>query len=94
MAFASSLVGHAGIYYLLQRYEVSTTAPLTLLAPIFTVGFSVTLLGDVLTERMIIGAVVALIGVLIVTVRQAQKGQPVPALEGMQGPDARLGKED
>ena len=94
VAFASSLVGHAGIYYLLQRYEVSQTAPLTLLAPIFTVGFSVTLLGDVITDRMIAGALVALIGVLIVTVRQAQKGQPVPALEGMQGPDARLGKED
>lgn len=81
VAFASSLVGHAGIYYLLQRYEVSQTAPLTLLAPMFTVFFGVTLLGDVLTERMVIGSLVTLVGVLIVTLRQAQKGQPPPNLE-------------
>lgn len=71
-AFASSLIGHAGIYYLLQRYEVTQTAPLTLLSPIFTVIFSVTLLGDVLTTRMIVGALIALTGILIVSLRQKQ----------------------
>ncbi|MGB5950496.1 MAG: DMT family transporter [Parvibaculum sp.] len=72
VAFASSLVGHAGIYYLLQRYEVSQTAPLTLLSPIFTIIFSVALLGDVLTTRMIVGTLIALTGVLIVSLRQKQ----------------------
>lgn len=76
VAFASSLVGHAGIYYLLQRYEVSQTAPLTLLAPLFTVTFAVLLLGETLTLRMGIGAAVALVGVFIVTLRQAKKGVP------------------
>lgn len=71
-AFASSLIGHAGIYYLLQRYEVTQTAPLTLLSPIFTVIFSVTLLGDVLTTRMVFGAMIALTGILIVSLRQKQ----------------------
>ncbi|PKP76075.1 MAG: EamA family transporter, partial [Alphaproteobacteria bacterium HGW-Alphaproteobacteria-3] len=70
VAFASSLVGHAGIYYLLQRYEVTQTAPLTLLAPVFTVFFAVTLLGELLTTRMIVGALVALTGVLVVSIRQ------------------------
>lgn len=70
VAFASSLIGHAGIYYLLQRYEVTQTAPLTLLSPIFTVIFSIVLLGDVLTTRMIVGALIALSGVLIVSLRQ------------------------
>ncbi len=70
VAFASSLVGHAGIYYLLQRYEVTQTAPLTLLAPIFTVFFAVLLLGEVLTTRMLVGALIALTGVLIVSIRQ------------------------
>ena len=70
VAFASSLVGHAGIYYLLQRYEVTQTAPLTLLSPICTVFFAVTLLGETLTERMVIGALIALTGVLIVSMRQ------------------------
>lgn len=72
VAFASSLIGHAGIYYLLQRYEVTQTAPLTLLSPIFTVIFSVALLGDQLTTRMIVGALIALSGVLIVSLRQRQ----------------------
>jgi O-acetylserine/cysteine efflux transporter len=72
VAFASSLIGHAGIFYLLQRYEVTQTAPLTLLSPIFTVIFSVTLLGDVLTVRMLIGAMIALTGILIVSLRQKQ----------------------
>ena len=71
-AFASSLIGHAGIYYLLQRYEVTQTAPLTLLSPIFTVIFSVALLGDVMTTRMIVGMSIALSGVLIVSLRQKQ----------------------
>lgn len=70
VAFASSLVGHAGIYYLLQRYEVTQTAPLTLLAPIFTVFFAVTLIGEHLSMRMILGALVALSGVLIVSIRE------------------------
>lgn len=69
-AFASSLIGHAGIYYLLQRYEVSQTAPLTLLSPIFTVMFGTVLLGDVLTTRMIVGALIALSGVLIISIRE------------------------
>ncbi len=76
VAFASSLVAHAGLYYLLQRYEVSQTAPLTLLAPIFTVFFGVTLLDDTLTTRMVVGGIVSLIGVLIVNVRQARGEKP------------------
>jgi O-acetylserine/cysteine efflux transporter len=69
-AIGASLIGHAGMYYLLQRYEVTQTAPLTLLAPIWGVVFSVLLLGDTLTERMLIGGVMTLIGVGIVSLRQ------------------------
>lgn len=71
-AIGASLIGHAGMYYLLQRYEVTQTAPLTLLAPIWGVVFSVLLLGDTLTERMLIGAVVTLVGVGIVSIRQKE----------------------
>lgn len=70
VAFASSLVGHAGIYYLLQRYEVTQTAPLTLLAPVFTVFFAVLILDEPLSTRMMLGAAVALSGVLIVSIRE------------------------
>lgn len=71
-ALASSLIGHAGIFYLLQRYDVTQTAPLTLLSPLFSVIFSVILLGDILTTRMLIGAGIALTGILIVSIRQKQ----------------------
>lgn len=66
----TSLIGHAGMYYLLQRYEVTQTSPLTLLSPVWGVVFGVTLLGDTLTPRIIVGGILTLIGVAIVTIRQ------------------------
>jgi len=69
-ALVSNLFAHAGMFFLLQRYEVSLIAPLTLMAPIFTIVLSVAFLGDVLTLRMIIGAVITTLGVLIITLRR------------------------
>ncbi len=66
----TSLIGHAGMYYLLQRYEVTQTAPITLLSPVWGVFFGVTLLGDTITPRIILGGALTLIGVAIVTMRQ------------------------
>lgn len=40
-AVGASLFGHAGMFFLLQRYEVSDTAPLTLLAPVLGVVFGI-----------------------------------------------------
>lgn len=71
-ALISNLIAHAGIYYLIQRYEVSTISPLTLMTPIFTVILGVTILNDQLTERMILGGVITLIGVLIISLRQPE----------------------
>ena len=68
--FGTSLTGHAGMYYLLQRYEVTQTAPLTLLSPVWGVIFGVTLLGDTITPRIILGGAITLIGVAIVSSRQ------------------------
>ncbi len=68
-ALISNLFAHAGMFFLLQRYEVSTIAPLTLMAPIMTIGLSVAFLGDALTMRMIIAAVVTTLGVLIISLR-------------------------
>jgi len=69
-ALVSNLFAHAGMFYLLQRYEVSFIAPLTLMAPIFTIILSVAFLGDAFTLRMFIGAAVTTIGVLIITLRR------------------------
>ena len=69
-ALLSSLVAHAGFYYMLQRYEVSKISPFTLLSPLFTVIFSVMLLGEELTWRIILGGVITLAGVAIISLRE------------------------
>jgi O-acetylserine/cysteine efflux transporter len=69
-AFAGSLLGHTGFYWLIQRYPVTRIAPITVLSPVFTVVFSVWLLDDQLTTRLIAGGVLTLIGVVIITWRE------------------------
>ena len=71
-AFGASLFGHAGMFYLLQRYEVSQTAPLTLLAPVFGMIFGITIWGDELTLRIFIGSMTTLLGVLIIALRKKE----------------------
>jgi O-acetylserine/cysteine efflux transporter len=66
----SSLVAHTGWYFLVSRYPVTSLSPITLLSPIFSVIFGVTLLHDQLTARMLTGGVVTLAGVLIVLIRE------------------------
>ncbi len=79
-AFLSSLVAHAGFYWMVQRYEVTVLAPFTLLAPIFTIFFGFLLLGDQLTARMLIGSAITLVGVTIVTLRtdDLRESDPLP----------------
>ncbi len=79
-AFLSSLVAHAGFYWMVQRYEVTVLAPFTLLAPIFTILFGYLLLGDQLTARMLIGSAITLVGVAIVTLRteDLRESDPLP----------------
>jgi O-acetylserine/cysteine efflux transporter len=69
-AFAASLVAHTGYFHLVQRYPVTSVAPLTTLSPVFSVAFGVLLLGDQLSPRIIAGGVCTLAGVLIITIRE------------------------
>jgi len=71
-AIGASVVGHAGMSYLLQRYPVTVISPLTLPTPLISVGFGVIVLGTPLTPQMILGGAVALVGVAIITFRTAQ----------------------
>ncbi len=70
VALGSSLVAHAGMYWMLQRYEVSQLSPYLLLAPLFTVTLGHLALGDVLTMRLVLGAAVTLVGVGIISLRE------------------------
>jgi len=65
----ASLIGHNVYYWLLQRYEVSLIAPLSLLSPILGVVFGICVLEEPLTTRLIVGAAIAIIGVAVLAIR-------------------------
>ena len=69
-AVLGSLVAHTGFYYLVQKYPVTSIAPMTVLSPIFSVAFGVWLLGDELTGRIAVGGALTLAGVLIINLRE------------------------
>lgn len=71
-AIIASLVGHGGVYFLLQRYEVSLISPLMLLAQVFGVMFSVLVLGESLTMTIIVGAGLTFMGSLWISLRNRQ----------------------
>ncbi len=75
-AFGASLIGHNGYYYLLQRYEVSLIAPLSLLSPILGVVFGIAVLHEPMTTRIILGAATAFVGVGILAIRGRQPVDP------------------
>ena len=72
-AIAASLLGHGGMYYLIRRYDLSLVMPTFLLATVFAIFFGVTLMGDVLGWRMVVGASLTLSGVLLILKRQARR---------------------
>lgn len=69
-ALAASLVGHTIFFALVQRYPVTSVAPVTVLAPVFSVFFAVTLLGEELDWRMTVGGLMTLAGVVIISLRE------------------------
>ena len=68
-AALASLVAHTAYFALIRRYPVTSVAPITVLTPIFSVLFSVLLLGDVLDWRMIFGGLLTLTGITVIVVR-------------------------
>jgi O-acetylserine/cysteine efflux transporter len=68
----ASLLAHTGYFYLVQKYPVTSVSPLTVMSPLFGVLFGVTLLGDQLTTRMIVGGAMTLTGVFIIALREKQ----------------------
>ena len=83
-AIAASLVGHAGMSWLLQRYPVSTITPLTLATPLLAVGVVTAVYGTPLTPVMVAGGLMALGGVAIIALRSA-RAAPGGAATGARG---------
>lgn len=72
-ALGTSVFGHGGMYWLLQRYDVSLISPMMLLASVFGIVFGVLLLGDQLTSRMLLGGAITLGGVLVISLREPSR---------------------
>jgi O-acetylserine/cysteine efflux transporter len=69
-ALIVSVIGHTTYYWLIQRYEANLISPLTLMMPLFTIALGVVITNDEITPRLLIGTVVALAGVLMITLRR------------------------
>ena len=72
-ALVVSVLGHTSYYGLIRRYDANLLAPLTLMTPIFTIAFGVWLTGDRLDARMVVGTLVALMGVLVIALRSGPR---------------------
>ncbi len=72
-AIAASLVGHAGMSWLVQRYPVTMITPFTLPTPLLAVMFATLAYGTPVTPMMILGGLLTLAGVAIITLRTARK---------------------
>jgi len=68
-ALVVSVLGHTAYYGLIQRYEANLVAPLTLMAPLFTIALGIWLTGDYFDARMAAGTALALAGVFIIAIR-------------------------
>ncbi|MFT5505065.1 MAG: O-acetylserine/cysteine efflux transporter [Gammaproteobacteria bacterium] len=68
-AVMSSVLGHSGLYYLLQRYPVGLVSSYSLLSAIFAVIGGVVFLGDQLTVVLVVGGVLILAGVAWINAR-------------------------
>jgi O-acetylserine/cysteine efflux transporter len=69
MALGANLIGHGGVYYLLQRHDVSRISTMLLLAPCIGILSGVFLLGEPMTLRIAFGALVTLMGVSVIALR-------------------------
>lgn len=81
VAYQSVLVvilGYGSWYWLLKRYPVSQTMPMTLLLPVVGVAAGCLLLGEALTVQMLIGGAATVSGVAIIVLRQARRASPAP----------------
>ncbi|MEX1993539.1 MAG: DMT family transporter [Steroidobacteraceae bacterium] len=71
-ALLASLFAHTAYFALIRRYPVSSVAPITVLAPVFSVLSAILLLGDVLDWRMVVGGLLTLSGVAVIVAREGK----------------------
>jgi O-acetylserine/cysteine efflux transporter len=68
-----SIFAHGNFYRLIKRYDVTLLSPLTLMSPVLSVILGAILLGEPLSAREIVGAVIAIAGVGVIGVRRNRR---------------------
>lgn len=81
MVFGANIIGHGGVYYLLQRYEVSRISTLLLLAPCIGVLSGVLLLNEPMSIRIAIGALITIGGIAVIAMKPVV--DPTPDTSGI-----------
>jgi len=77
-ALGASVIAHGGLYWLIQRHEVSLISPMMLLSTIFSVAFGIWLLDDVLTPTIVLGGLATLTGVAVIAIRSGHQSRILP----------------
>jgi drug/metabolite transporter (DMT)-like permease len=72
-AVVVSLLSHTIYYGLILRYPANLIAPLMVLSPLLTVGLGIAITRDPFDLRIGVGTTLALLGVLLVSVRGSPK---------------------
>ena len=70
-AIGATIIGHGGMFFLLQRYAVTYLVPFMIAAPVLGVLFGIWLNDDPVTWRIALGGLMTLAGVGIIQVREA-----------------------
>lgn len=71
-ALGSSILGHVGMSWLLQRYPVGTVLPLTIPSPILSVIFAAVAFDTAVTAELVVGGLITLLGISIIIARIAK----------------------
>jgi O-acetylserine/cysteine efflux transporter len=71
-ALAVSVLSHTLYFRLLQAHDANLVAPLTLMTPVFTVILGVAITGDHVGAQLVVGGLVAALGVLVIMVRPSR----------------------
>lgn len=76
MAIGASIIAYGLWYSLIARYEMNRVVPLTLLSPVLAVALAVPMLGEALTDHVLIGGAVTLLGVAMIQFLRPRLPEP------------------
>jgi len=80
-AFAATMIGHGGMFFLLQRYPVNYMVPFLIAPPVIGVLFGIWLYDDPVTWKIALGGVMTIGGVAVIQVREALKARRTRTVE-------------